>query len=287
MEEIIKLLGCREFVCLDVETTSFTSAYGELIEIGAVKIKDGIVIDTFNQLIKPRKVKKLPKKIVEVTNITDDMLVDKPYMEEVLPKFKEFIGNRIIVGHNVSFDWDKMLKVFFKSIGIVATNQTIDTLALAKETLKERKKGFKLGQLCEYLNIPLDNAHRALEDATATSKLFLTLKNINQNNLLSDIEEYPYEEEVKPVSDIKCSIKKVSYWVKEKPKAKTKEHERLYINLFYNNKFTSVYLDLLTSFWYINPKNDIEETLDFNIIENQCIKFLKLNSKEELMNYKN
>ena len=283
MEHILNNLGYNEFVCLDVETTSFTSAYGDILEIGAVKIKDGVIVDTFNQLIKPRKAKKIPKKIVELTGITDEMIADKPYIEEVLPALHKFIGNRVVVGHNVAFDWDKMLKVFFKTIGIIVNNETIDTIKLAKCTLTEKKKGFKLGELCEDMNIELINAHRALDDAKATAELFNKLRELYKESFKPLIY---VEHEAEPKS-INCTIKKVSYWVKEKPKTKRIEHQRHYVNLFYNGKFVSVYYDISNDCWYVNPKFDITETLDFTIIEEGCIKFLRLQSKEDFISYRN
>lgn len=282
-EEILNLLGYDEFICLDLETTSFTSTYGEIIEIGAVRIKDGIIVERFSTLVKPRKTKKIPAKITEITGISTEDVKDKPYMEQVLPELYKFIGNRIVICHNTGFDWDKMLTVFFKSLGIVANNNTIDTIKLAKLTLKDRKKGFKLGELCEYLGIELDNAHRALDDAIATAKLFLRLKTMNVGNF--EDKHYSNESSFEKASSIQ--IKKISYWLKEKPRAKTKEHERLYINLFYNGKFTSVFLDLINDIWYVNPKIDLTQTINMKEIERYCIKFLRLNNREELLQYKN
>lgn len=281
--EMMALLGFNEFVCLDLETTSFTSAYGEIIEIGAVKIKDGIITEKFSTLVKPRKVKKIPAKITEITGISTEDVADKPYMEDVLPELFRFIGNRVVICHNTGFDWDKMLTVFFNSLGIVATNKTIDTIKLAKLTLIEKKKGFKLGELCEYLGIELSNAHRALDDAMATAQVFLALKNMN----IGKFEEITYIEPMVQSTPPSIQVKKVSYWVKEKPKAKTKEHERLYVNLFYNGKFTGVYLDLLNNVWYANPKMQLTQTINMKEIEKACIKFLRLQNREELLQYKN
>lgn len=283
IQELNVLLGFNEFVCLDLETTSFTSAYGEIIEIGAVRIKDGAIVEKFATLVKPRKVKKIPAKITEITGIETEDVADKPYMEEVLPDLFKFIGNRVVIGHNVSFDWDKMLKVFFKSLGIVAKNETIDTIKLAKLTLTDKKKNFKLGDVCNYLGVNLDNAHRALDDAMATAEVFLKLKAMN----IGSYEEITYMEPIEVNATPKIQIKKVSYWVKEKPKTKIKEHERLYVNLFYNGKFTSVFLDVLNDIWYANPKIELTQTVDMKEIENACIKFLRLNTREEFLEYKN
>ena len=281
--EMMTLLGFNEFVCLDLETTSFTSVYGEIIEIGAVKIKDGIITEKFSTLVKPRKIKKIPAKITEITGISTEDVKDKPYMEDVLPELFKFIGGRVVICHNTGFDWDKMLTVFFKSLGIVANNKTIDTIKLAKLTLTDKKKGFKLGELCDYLGVELSNAHRALDDAIATAKVFLVLKNMN----IGKFEELTYIEPVSSNETPNIQVKKVSYWVKEKPKAKTIEHERLYVNLFYNGKFTGVFLDMLNDIWYSNPKMQLTQTINMKEIEKACINFLRLKNREELLKYKN
>ena len=92
----------NNYVVFDIETTGLDPEFDEIIEIGAVKIKDGIKIDTFNSLIKPEY--EIDEFITELTGITNEMVENAPSIDEVLPKFMDFIKDYIIIGHNVNFD---------------------------------------------------------------------------------------------------------------------------------------------------------------------------------------
>lgn len=92
------------YVVFDIETSGLYIPFNEIIEIGAVKIKNGFVIDEFAKLIKPKK--KLFKQITDITHITNEMLSDELPIEEILPEFKKFIEGSILVAHNAHFDTD-------------------------------------------------------------------------------------------------------------------------------------------------------------------------------------
>jgi len=162
-----------QVVVFDIETTGFNARKDDIIEIGAVKIKDRKIIDTFNTFVSTDM--KLPEKIIELTSITDEMLVGAPSIKEALTGFKEFVGNdSILVAHNASFDVK-----FIKEKNLVNFNEkydmpVIDTLELSKSLVKG-VKNYKLNTLTKKFNIVLENHHRAVDDAKATSMLLLEL----------------------------------------------------------------------------------------------------------------
>ncbi len=158
-----------EFVAFDIETTGFSPDNDLIIEIGAVKIKDNKIIDTFSALVNPNK--KLTSKIIEITNITDDMLEDKPSIEDILPKFIEFCGKSILVAHNASFDMSFINKNC-KRQGIKSNFTVIDTLQLSRMLFTDLKK-HKLDTICKYLKISLENHHRAEDDAKACGEILI------------------------------------------------------------------------------------------------------------------
>lgn len=159
------------FVVFDVETTGFSARNDKIIEIGAVKIKNGEIIDSFNVLINPEE--KLPEKIIELTNITDSMLVNEPLIQDVLPKFYKFIENSIMVAHNANFDM-AFLRNNFKKIGIDFEKPYIDTLELSR-IFHPNVRSHSLGKVAKRLGVSLENAHRAVDDARATGEVFIRL----------------------------------------------------------------------------------------------------------------
>ncbi|MCL2323746.1 MAG: exonuclease domain-containing protein, partial [Oscillospiraceae bacterium] len=118
-----------EFVAFDIETTGFSPEKDTIIEIGAVKIKDGEIVDSFSKLINPHR--KLPSKIVEITNITDDMLEGKESIEDVLPAFIRFCRDANLVAHNASFDIS-FININCKRQGLDHDFTVIDTLQLSR-----------------------------------------------------------------------------------------------------------------------------------------------------------
>lgn len=161
----------KDYVCIDLETSGIRAKWDKIIEIGAVKVRNGIVVDKFEQLINPGV--ELSERIIDLTKITDDMLCDKPEIEEIMPKLIEFIGDDILLGHNIAFDYN-FLKQNAVNVGITFEKEGIDTLKIARKTLKGlESRG--LEYLCNYFGIIDENHHRALNDAQVTSKLYLIL----------------------------------------------------------------------------------------------------------------
>lgn len=171
-----------EFVVLDIETTGLSNVNDRIIEIGAVIIKNRIVTAKYNRLINPEII--IPKKIIKLTGITDEMVSGEKTINEILPEFLSFIGDRPIVAHNAMFDLG-FLKNKSEKLGYRINNTIIDTLELSRNLLTIKKH--KLGILCEYFNIKLSNHHRAQDDAEATGKLFMELVKILEQKNISDV----------------------------------------------------------------------------------------------------
>lgn len=160
------------FVVFDVETTGLSTAYDTIIELAAVKIKDGKVIDKFERFANPHK--PLTAKIIELTHITDDMLRDAPEVDQVVTEFKDFIDDSIVVAHNASFDIG-FLYTAYKKAGIQGvTHPVIDTLELSR-FLNPSLKSHRLNTLCKKYGIELTQHHRAIYDTEATGFLLLHL----------------------------------------------------------------------------------------------------------------
>ncbi|MGI6238502.1 MAG: PolC-type DNA polymerase III [Christensenellales bacterium] len=157
------------FVVLDVETTGLNTTRDEIIEIGAVRIENGVEVAEFSQLINPGR--SLPEKIVEITGITTAMLHGMPTADEIAPKFAAFIEGAVLTAHNASFDM-AFIKRLLARAGVPFDYPVLDTLALARN-LYPHSRNHKLGTLCKMLGIPLTNAHRAVHDARATAQMLL------------------------------------------------------------------------------------------------------------------
>ena len=151
----------EEFVAFDLETTGLSSKTDTIIEIGAVIIKNGEEIDRFQTFVSPGR--KLERKIVELTGITDEMLQDAPSIEEVLPKFLEFAGNRVLVAHNSDFDTG-FIRAACENQGLAYHFTAVDTLILSQNILPHLGK-FKLDVVANALSLPEFNHHRAGDDA--------------------------------------------------------------------------------------------------------------------------
>ena len=151
----------QEFVAFDLETTGLSSRDDRIIEIGAVILKDGQEIDRFQTFVDPER--QLERKIVELTGITDEMLQGAPKIQEILPKFLEFVGNRVLVAHNSDFDTG-FIRAECQRQGLPYRYTAADTLILSQNLLQHLSK-FKLDIVSNALNLPDFNHHRAGDDA--------------------------------------------------------------------------------------------------------------------------
>lgn len=161
----------EDYVVIDLEMTGLNPKTDTILEVAAVRVRKNVVTGSFHELVKTNR--KFPDKITELTGITEEMLVNARDAENVLADYFDFLGEDILVGHNVIFDYS-FLKQWAVNHRFSFERMAVDTLKLARKFLpKEQKK--TLEGLCEYFNIPRENAHRALEDTMETAELFARL----------------------------------------------------------------------------------------------------------------
>ena len=158
------------YVCIDLETTGLDPKRDKIIEIGAVKVEQGKITGEWQTLVNPGR--KLEERIVELTGIRDDELVGARTISEVLPELFAFLEERTLLGHSVLFDFSFLKKAAVNE-RLSFERQGIDTLKIARKYLQDLESR-ALGALCEHYEIP-HSAHRALEDARATTALYQKL----------------------------------------------------------------------------------------------------------------
>ena len=166
----------QQFVAFDLETTGLSSKTDRIIEIGAVVMENGKEVDRFQAFVNPGR--KLDRKIVELTGISDDMLVDALPIEEVLPQFIEFVGGRVLVAHNSEFDTG-FIRAECQRQGIPYGFTSVDTLILSQNLLAHLGK-FKLDVVADALSLPEFNHHRAADDAVTCGMIMSRLMDMLQ-----------------------------------------------------------------------------------------------------------
>ncbi|SDM01545.1 PolC-type DNA polymerase III [Bacillus sp. OK048] len=176
-----RLLAEDTFVVFDVETTGLSAVYDTIIELAAVKIKDGEIIDRFESFANPHH--RLSATTINLTGITDDMVQNAPEVGEVIQRFHDWVEDAVLVAHNASFDMG-FLNVGYKNIGLEkAKNPVIDTLELGRFLYPEMKN-HRLNTLTKKFDIELTQHHRAIYDAEATGYLLLKmLKDATEKNI--------------------------------------------------------------------------------------------------------
>ena len=182
------------YCVLDLETTGFSAVTEKITEVGIMKVKNGEVIDEFSCFVNPEK--PIPQRVVEVTNITDEMVKDAETIDKVFPKVLEFIKGSVLVAHNADFDVG-FLKQNAKNLGYDFDFTYVDTLGLAKKLFPDYKK-YKLGKIAENLGIKVLVAHRALDDVDTTVKVFNVMMNMLKERgakKVEDIDTYSENEE--------------------------------------------------------------------------------------------
>lgn len=178
------LLDEATFVVYDLETTGLSARFNEIIEIAAVKIKHGHIVDEFSTYVKPSR--QISPKITEITSITNDDVRNAPTIEEVLPDFYKFFKDSILVAHNATFD-NSFIDVNLKRLNLYkGPNPTIDTLELARVEYGDKLKRFNLKAVTKFFDVDLEQHHRAIYDAKATSLVFLKmLNNLRQKSIIN------------------------------------------------------------------------------------------------------
>ncbi len=176
-----------EYCVLDIETTGIPYRSEMITELGAIKIKNGEIIDEFECFVNPEK--PIPYEVVQVTHITDDMVKSAKTIKDVLPEFIKFCGDNVLVAHNANFDIG-FLRYQANKLGLKFDNTYIDTLSLAKDLFPEFTK-YKLGIIAANLRIKVDVAHRALDDVKTLVKVFeVMLEKLKEQGVkkLNDID---------------------------------------------------------------------------------------------------
>ncbi|HZK34435.1 MAG TPA: PolC-type DNA polymerase III, partial [Bacillota bacterium] len=175
----------QDYVVLDIETTGLDFRASEIIEIGAVKIRDRKIVDTFSSIVCPKA--QIPANITKLTGISDNMVVDAPEIESVLPRFLEFCGSSVLVAHNAPFDIG-FINEKGKGINARLANPILDTLSLSRELLRDIKR-FRLDTVAGHLGIVMKNHHRALEDAQVTAQILLKLLSRLEKDGIHDLNQ--------------------------------------------------------------------------------------------------
>ena len=176
----------QEYAAFDLETTGLSSRADRIIEIGAVILKNGEEIDRFQTFVDPGR--KLDRKIVELTGITDEMLLGAPSIQEVLPKFLEFVGNRVLVAHNSDFDTG-FIRAECQRQGLPYGFTAADTLILSQNLLPHLNK-FKLDIVSNALSLPEFNHHRAADDAMTCGLIMHRLmKKLEEEHNIHTLQE--------------------------------------------------------------------------------------------------
>ena len=165
-----KKIDEEEFVVFDIETTGLNSHTNEIIEIGAVKIKAGRIVDRYSQLINPGR--PIPYHITEITSITNEQVANEPKIDEVIGKFVDFVGDAVLVAHNAPFDMGFIKRDIKKYLNIDLQSSVIDTLQMARDLFPDLKK-YGLGDLNKTLGLALEKHHRAVDDSQATANMFI------------------------------------------------------------------------------------------------------------------
>ncbi|WP_226034911.1 PolC-type DNA polymerase III [Aquibacillus saliphilus] len=169
------------YAVFDVETTGLSAVYDTIIELAAVKIKDGQIIDRFESFANPHH--PLSQTTTDLTGITDDMVNDAPEIGDVIKDFHQWMGDDILVAHNASFDMGFLNEGLRKVDYDKASNPVIDTLELARFLFPDNKN-HRLNTLCKLLDIELTQHHRAIYDAEATGYLLWKLiKKVNEKGI--------------------------------------------------------------------------------------------------------
>ena len=170
------------YVVFDIETTGFSPVVNKIIEIGAVRVENGAIVDKFSTFVNPKV--PIPFRIENLTGINDNMVLDAPDIETVLPKFLEFSEGAVMVAHNASFDMS-FIEHNCVLQGIEREFTTADTVAMARFLLPGLNR-FKLDTVAKAVGVSLENHHRAVDDAGCTAEIFVKfVKMLEERNILT------------------------------------------------------------------------------------------------------
>ena len=173
------------YVVFDIETTGFSPVNNRIIEIGAVKVRDGQILDRFSTFVNPGV--PIPFEIEKLTGIRDDMVMDAPGIEEVLPRFLHFCEGCVLVAHNAAFDMS-FITENAAGLQLPADYTYVDTMVMSRVLLPNQNK-HTLDALCKTFNVVLENHHRAVDDAEATAHIFLKFMEMLKEEKVTTLKE--------------------------------------------------------------------------------------------------
>ncbi|HIT64773.1 MAG TPA: PolC-type DNA polymerase III, partial [Candidatus Ventrimonas merdavium] len=173
------------YVVFDIETTGFSPEKNQIIEIGAVKVEHGAITEKFSTFVNPRE--PIPFEIEQLTGISDQMVLDSPGIETILPQFLEFCQGCVLVAHNASFDVS-FISHQAQVQGIPFQPTVLDTVALARQLLPNLNR-FKLDTVAKALGVSLENHHRAVDDAGATAEIFVKFIEMLKARGVEDVDQ--------------------------------------------------------------------------------------------------
>lgn len=163
----------EKYVVIDLETTGLSTEWDRIIEIGAIKVENGKIIETFQQLIYPER--EIDSFIENLTGITNEMLSAAPKIQEVLPLLDKFIGDSLVLGHNVNFDINFLYDDYEIHLNKPFKNNFIDTMRISRKLYPELEH-HRLIDIITHLNVTASNLHRALNDCEYTYKCYEKMK---------------------------------------------------------------------------------------------------------------
>lgn len=167
----------KDYIVLDFETTGLSYINNSILEIGAIKVENNKIKETFNTLINPKII--IPPFISNKINITNEMVKDSPFIEDIFKDFINFLGDLPLVIHNTNFDM-KFLIQNARILDFNIKNSALDTIQLTKQLFPDLKR-YNLAFLCKHFNIENKNPHRAISDALVTYELYKILYNTYNN----------------------------------------------------------------------------------------------------------
>lgn len=173
------------YVVFDLETTGFSAKSDKIIEIGAVKVQAGKIIDRFSTFVNPEI--PIPFRIEQLTSINDNMVINAPKIEEILPKFMEFCKDCVMVAHNADFDMS-FISANCERQGLPCDFTIIDTVAMSRYLIIGLGR-YKLDSVAKALGIVLDHHHRAVDDAECTALIFLKLCDMLRDKGIDNLDQ--------------------------------------------------------------------------------------------------
>lgn len=255
IKDAVDILGLvvseKEIVFADIESTGFGD-YDDITEIGAVRVDvdSGKVISKFSTFIKLKTQKRVPKKIEELTGITTEMLTDAPILEDVLQRFRSFIGNSVLVFHNARFDW-RMLQVKYALIGQTLTNEVICSMKLFRYLHPKQKA--TLDAVTTYYGNPIIGHHRAYVDSKWTAACYRKMREevitlYDSEQLPIGGKDYPTQHNDRVVISTEtlkenCTIFRISGWKKD-------SRSRIYCS----TNYADIYYDVVGHVWNVSKK---------------------------------